>query len=126
MTLGRRIAGHEPDLVAQPGEPALDELDDLERDRRRAPPLGGLDPREHLRSHRRMDDPLELTQERGVGEDEPAEDRAIERAVGGGDCGAEPAKHEVMGGMPRRRDEPGYRVRVDHGHAELREPARHL
>ena len=43
--LDRRVAGDQPDLVAQLGEPALDELDRLDDDRRRTRRVGGLDPR---------------------------------------------------------------------------------
>ena len=57
-----RIAGDEPDLVAQVGEPALDELDRLDHHGPGACPLRALERREDARPDRGMDDRLQVAQ----------------------------------------------------------------
>ena len=62
LQLDVRIARDEPDLVAQRRQPALDELDRLDDDRRGARGVGRLDRGQDARPDRGMDDRLEVAQ----------------------------------------------------------------
>ena len=95
--LDRRVAGHEPDLVAHLGEAALDQPDRLDDDGRRLGCLRVGDLRQDPRPDRRMGDGLEVAQRGRVGEDDPPERRAIEGPVVAQDARPEPRDDRVEG-----------------------------
>jgi len=126
VPLHRRVAGDQPDLVAQLGQPALDELDRLHDDRGGTLFLGGGDSRENPRPHRGMDDRLKVTQRRRIGEDDPSQRRPIELAVGAHQPGPEPTDDRIERWLPGFEHLAGDAIGIDDDDAgSLTEPARH-
>ena len=80
LALDARLAGHQPDLVTQLGQPALDELDGLDDDRGRPIRLSRADGREDAWPDGRVDDRLEVAQRVRVGEHDPPERGPIQGA----------------------------------------------
>ena len=79
--LGRRIAGHQPDLVAGRGKAALDQLDGLDDHGRRTIGLGGRDRSLDRPAHVRVGQALQPGQGRRVIEDRRGECPPVKAAV---------------------------------------------
>jgi Flp pilus assembly protein CpaB len=123
LALDPVFARHQPDLVAQLGETALDQLDRLDRDGLSCRSLGILDRAEDRRPNGRMDDRLEGRQLRGISEHDPGESGSIERAVRATNRLAEPGQDRVVGRLPRSRHPPSDVVGVNDDSTVRPEPA---
>jgi len=120
--LDRRVAGDQPNLVAQPDEAALDQLDRLHHDRRRARSVRGVDRGQDPRPNGGMDDRLEIAEVGRIVEHDPCQRAAIDRAVGRSNVGPEavgdrPANRLVpvdRADMPVRRKHCDHRIACPH------------
>src|SRR5262249_41478267 len=116
--------GHKQDMIEE-APPRLEHDRRLDDDRVVPGVAGGGDAAAYLLADQWMDEGVETCERRGVGEDDFAQRRAIDRAVGPDDLGAEGLDDTSESLRPGKIDLVADPVGVDHTRAELAEDRGH-